>query len=268
MIKLLLVILTTINISACAAINTAAVVAGKDPFADAHIAKSLVLNRPENQLPLPKQGPIVVAVYSFPDKTGQRADMATVASFSTAVTQGADAFLIKALTDVGNGQWFRVIERVAMDDLVKERQVIRSTREIYQGKNAQPVDPLLFAGILIEGGIIGYDSNTQTGGLGARWLGINGSTQWRQDTVTINLRAVSVSNGEVLVNVTVSKSIMSYMDDVGILKFLDAGTRALEGEIGSAINESRNIAITSAIETGVVELVRQGQRKGLWQYAN
>jgi curli production assembly/transport component CsgG len=121
--------------------------------------------------------------------------------------------------------------------------------------------------MIIEGGIIGYDSNTQTGGLGARYFGIGGSTQWRQDTVTINLRAVSVSSGEVLVNITVTKTIMSYMDQAGVLRFLESGTRALEAEIGAALNESRNRAIQTAIEAGVIEMIREGARRGHWDFA-
>jgi curli production assembly/transport component CsgG len=254
------------SLSGCATMNSAAVMAGKDPWQDSKIQGPVTLHREQNKLPAPRNGPITVAVYNFQDRTGQRMDQPNVASFSSAVTQGADAYLIKTLSEVGGGKWFRVIERVGMENLVKERQVIRQMREIYQGRDAKPVDPLLFAGMIIEGGIIGYDSNTQTGGAGARWLGISGSTQWRQDTVVVNLRAVNVNNGEIIVNVTVTKSILSYQDGVGMLKFLDAGTKALEAELGTAINESRNIAIVSAIETGVVEMIRQGEHKGYWQF--
>lgn len=225
------------------------------------------LDRPENQVPAPRNGPITVAVYSFQDRTGQRRDVPNVASFSSAVTQGADAYLIRALGQVGNRRWFRVVERVGVENLIKERQIIRQMRELYQGNNAQPVSPLLFAGMIIEGGIIGYDSNTQTGGLGARYFGIGASTQWRQDTVTINLRAVSVSSGEVLVNVTVTKTIMSYLDQAGVLRFIDSGTRALEAEIGAALNESRNRAIQMAIEAGVIEMIMDGARRGHWDFA-
>ena len=48
--------------------------------------------------------PIPIAVYSFTDRTGQRKSMQTVSSFSTAVTQGADAYVVKTLHDVGNGK--------------------------------------------------------------------------------------------------------------------------------------------------------------------
>lgn len=241
-------------------------------YADIDISKAPQLSRskllatPENQLAPPRGGAITVAVYNFQDKTGQRKDIPGVASFSSAVTQGAEAYLMQALTEVGNRRWFRVIERVGIESLIKERQLIRQMRELYQGAAAQPVPPLLFAGLLMEGGIIGYDSNTQTGGIGARFLGIGASTQYRQDTVTINLRAVSTSSGEVLVNVTITKSIMSYMDNAGVLRFVDAGTKALEAEVGASINESRNQAIQLAIDAAVIELIREGERKGHWDF--
>ena len=150
-------------------------------------------------IPAPASGkPVSVAVYSFQDKTGQRRPMANIASLSTAVTQGAEAFLIKALQDVGRGQWFDVVERVGIDNLTKERTIIRQMREAYEGPNAKPLMPMQFAGLIIEGGVIGYDSSTKSGGVGARWLGIGAQTQYSEDIVTVSLRAVSVQTGKVL----------------------------------------------------------------------
>ena len=142
--------------------------------------------------------PLSVAVYSFQDKTGQRRPQSNVASLSTAVTQGAEVFLIKALQDVGGGKWFDVVERVGIDNLTKERLIIRQMREAYEGKNAQQLPPMQFAGIIMEGGIIGYDSSTESGGAAYQWLGVGPQTQYSKDTVTISLRAVSVATGKVL----------------------------------------------------------------------
>src|SRR3546814_10981578 len=113
---------------------------------------------------------------------------------SRAVTQGATSILVKALQEAGNHGWFTVIERERLDNLLRERAVIREMRAAYLGEktlNRQALPPLLFAGILLEGGIIGYDRNTQSGGLGARFLGLGGSTQYREDTVTVSLRALT-----------------------------------------------------------------------------
>lgn len=218
------------------------------------------------RVPAPAGPPITVAVYGFKDLTGQRKNSATLSLFSTAVTQGADAYLIKSLQDVGNRQWFTVVERVGLDNLLKERQMIRQTREIYDGANAKPLPPMTLAGVLIEGGIIDYNTNTQTGGLGARWLGIGPYTQYTQDLVVINLRLVSVQTGEVLTTVTVEKNLLSTQDGVTGLRFFNQQTRAFEFDGSTTYNEPGNYALRSAIETAVVELIRRGERQGLWQY--
>ena len=215
----------------------------------------------------PLDGPkITIAVYSFTDKTGQRKPNDKFSSLSSAVTQGAESWVIQALQEVGNGTWFQVVERVGLDNLVKERQLIRSTREQYEGEEATVLKPLLFAGLLIEGAVVGYDSNVVSGGSGARYLGIGATTQYRVDTVTISMRIVSVSTGEVLSSVTVQKNIASHATGVDVFKFLDMGTKALEIETGMAINEPVNYAVRSAVEQSIVELVEQGERRGLWQY--
>jgi curli production assembly/transport component CsgG len=144
--------------------------------------------------------------------------------------------------------------------------MIRQMREQYQGKEAKPLPPMVFAGIIIEGGIIGYDSNTLTGGSGVRLLGIGTQTQYQSDTVTVNLRTVSVASGEVLTSVTVTKTVLSYMDKAGVLKFVDSGTQAIEAEIGASINESINKATNLAIQAAVVGTIREGARKGHWSF--
>jgi curli production assembly/transport component CsgG len=215
----------------------------------------------------PLDGPkITIAVYSFTDKTGQRKPNDKFSSLSSAVTQGAESWVIQALQEVGDGTWFQVVERVGLDNLVKERQLIRSTREQYEGEEAQVLKPLLFAGLLIEGAVVGYDSNVVSGGSGARYLGIGATTQYRVDTVTIAMRIVSVSTGEVLLSVTVQKDIASHASGVDVFKFLDLGTKALEVESGMAINEPVNYAVRAAVEQSIVELVEQGEQRSLWNY--
>jgi curli production assembly/transport component CsgG len=218
-------------------------------------------------IPGPATGkPISVAVYSFQDKTGQRRPQANIASLSTAVTQGAETFLIQALQNVGKGQWFDVVERVGIDNLTKERLIIRQMREAYEGKDAKPLMPMQFAGIILEGGIVGYDQSTTSGGIGQRIFGIGKQTQWSTDTVTVSLRAVSVNTGKVLATVTVQKTILSSADSVSALRFFDAGTKAFEAEAGLTINEPGTYAVKATVEMAVVELVKEGQRKGIWDY--
>ena len=220
-----------------------------------------------DSIPSPAAGkPVSVAVYSFNDKTGQRRPQANVASLSSAVTQGAETFLIQALQGVGQGQWFEVVERVGIDNLTKERLIIRQMREAYEGNNARPLMPMQFAGMIIEGGIVGYDTTVNSGGAGMRIFGIGRQTQWSQDTVTVSVRAVSVNTGKVLAVVTVQKTILSTADSATALKFFDAGTQAFEAEAGLTINEPGTYAVKAAIEMAVVELIKEGQRKSIWDF--
>ena len=211
--------------------------------------------------------PITIAVYNFSDKTGQRKPNDTVAVLSSAVTQGAEVFLIKALQDAGKGKWFQVIERVGLDNLVKERQLIRSQRETYEGKEAKPLSPLLVAGVMIEGGIIGYDSNIASGGAGAAMLGIGATVQYRTDVVTVVMRLISVSTGEVLVTSGATKTILSAGVSGNVMKFIDQNTMSIQLESGYNMNEQSTYAVRLATEEAVADLIKQGAAKKLWAFA-
>ncbi len=202
------------------------------------------------------------------DLTGQRKPSTKFSQLSTAVTQGSDAFVISALKSVSNGDWFQVVERNGLDNLVKERQLIRSTRDLYDGeaKIENVLKPMLFAGLLIEGGIVGYDSNTSSGGAGARYFGIGISDQYRVDQVTVAMRIVSVQSGEILLTTNVTKTIASHSTGGDVFRFLDMGTKALEIETGVAINEPVNYAIRTAIEFAVLELINSGEKQGFWKF--
>ncbi len=220
-----------------------------------------------NQLPAP-QRPVAIAVYGFTDQTGQFKPSDTGQTLSRAVTQGASSMLVKALQDAGNRNWFTVVERERLDNLLRERQIIGEMRKRYLGE--QEVDPnalpaLLFAGVLLEGGIVGYDTNTVTGGAGAAFLGIGARTEYRQDTVTVYLRAVSVRTGEVLANVTASKTIASQAIGANAFKFV-AFRELLEAEAGITSNEPDQVALQQAIEKAVYGLVLEGVELDLWRF--
>ena len=210
----------------------------------------------------------VVTVYNFLDKTGQRKSVENIASFSTAVTQGGVEMVIDALKTAGDGTWFRVVERNGIDALIRERQIIRSARQEYAsatGDDPKGIQPLLFAGMIIEGGIIGYDTNIKTGGTGARTLGIGYARQYRQDVVTISMRAVSVLTGEVLLNVQTRKTLLSYGSGGDVFRFIEQGTQLIEIEDGVGNNESVTYATRTAIEAAVLELIYQGHHRGFWK---
>ena len=258
--RYLVILLMAIIVSGCA--TTRAMTGPDKPM----VSKNL-MQKEFDVLPAPNGKKVSVAVYSFADKTGQRKPSANIAQLSTAVTQGADAFLIKALQDVGKGHWFDVVERVGLDSLTKERQLIRQMREAYEGDKAKPLSPMMFAGMILEGGIVGYDSSVKSGGSAYRMLGIGPQTQYSEDIVTISLRAVSVNTGKVLVSVTVQKTIYSAADSLAILKFVKDGTQAFEFESGLTINEPGTLAVKAAVEAAVVELIKEGERKGVWEYS-
>ncbi|GMM93496.1 CsgG/HfaB family protein [Qipengyuania sp. MTN3-11] len=222
-----------------------------------------------NGLPAPERQ-VAIAVYGFTDQTGQFKPTEAGQTLSRAVTQGASSMLVKALQEAGQRSWFTVVERERLDNLLKERQIISEMRKRYLGEeetdpNALPA--LLFAGVLLEGGIVGYDTNTVTGGAGAAFLGIGARTEYRQDTVTVYLRAVSVRTGEVLTNVTASKTIASQAIGASAFRFV-AFKELLEAEAGITANEPDQVALQQAIEKAVYGLIMEGVELDLWRFAD
>ena len=235
--------------------------------ADPYIEGTTTIERLRELPDLDNQPMITIAVYQFTDQTGQRKPNPNFSQLSTAVTQGPDGWVIMALKAVSDGDWFKVVERKGLGNLVKERQLIRSTRELYDGEAQADnvLKPLVFAGLIIEGGIVGYDSNVASGGVGARYFGIGINEMYRTDQVTVSLRVVAVQTGEILLSVSASKTIASYSQGGDIFRFLDLGTKAIEFESGNATNEPVNYAIRTTIEHAVLQMVYEGVNKKLWK---
>tara|TARA_Y100001973_G_scaffold102110_1_gene166528 strand:- start:2708 stop:3550 length:843 start_codon:yes stop_codon:yes gene_type:complete len=227
-------------------------------------SKSAFVNEPITdrikQVKAPNVRP-VVAVYKFQDLTGQRKSIDGYASFSSAITQAPETYLIRALKQ---SNFFRVVERYGIDHIVRERQIIRSTREKFEDETEQL--PLLFAGLIIEGGVVDYNTNLLTGGIGARYLGIGNSKQYREDTVVVSIRVVSVSTGEILLETLTTKTILSVGLSNDLFRYIADGTKLVEFETGNAMNESKSIALQSAIEIAIVNIIEQGIEKGFWTY--
>ncbi len=220
-------------------------------------------------LPPPEQR-IVVAVYDFPDMTGQYKESTNVQLLSRAVTQGGAPMLIEALQDAGNRHWFEVLDRSRLNDVLKERQIVTEMRRIYRDEtqvSASVLPPMSHAAIIIEGGIVGYDSNTHTGGIGAKYLGIGADLKWQQDTVTVTLRAVSTYTSEVLASVTVQKTIGSVALQGNVFRYVTLDS-ILEGEAGVTSNEPRQIATRQAIEKAVTSLIVAGAELKIWDFAD
>lgn len=259
-IKNILFILTALLLTGCGAYFN-------QPFGpqEARIGETSQRTQSLRSLPDPAER-IVVGVYNFKDQTGQYKNIEAGSTFSTAITQGATTILVKALED---SKWFRPIERENLNNLLTERNIIEKTRDQYaraDGRQPQRLNPLLFAGVLMEGGVISYDSNILTGGLGARYFGVGGSTQYRQDRITVYLRAISTTTGEVLKTVYVSKTILSQAIDVGLFRYVNF-KRLLEAETGYTKNEPTQMAVQEAIEKAVEMLIVEGIDANLWSTA-
>ncbi|MAZ71962.1 MAG: hypothetical protein CMC70_02335 [Flavobacteriaceae bacterium] len=227
----------------------------------ARIGETSSVYKDLKNLPLPDQ-PVIVGVYNFKDLTGQYKNTENGSTFSTAIPQGATTMLLKALDD---SKWFTTIERENIGNLINERNIIVDTRSEYEknNSNAPNISPLLFAGILLEGGVVSYDTNIVTGGLGARYFGIGGSTQYRQDRITVYLRAVSTKSGKILKNVYVSKTILSQALDASLFRYINF-QRLLEVETGITKNEPTQMALKEAIEKAVITLILEGIEAKLW----
>ena len=263
----LAVALLSCLVGACGMNQKTEAIQGDMPFVEGTPTKTLLQEIPK-LIGVPTDGDgnpvkITVAIYKFPDVTGQRKQT----GLSTAVSQGADVWVIQALMAVSNGSWFTVVERASLENVIKERQLIRSTRELYDGATGvDSLQPMLFAGLLLEGGIVGYDTNTTSGGAGMRYFGLGVGEEYRTDQVTVSLRLIGVQTGEILLTVQVSKTIASTSNGADVFRFLDLGTKALEIESGNATNEPVNYAIRTAIEYAVLQMVYDGKELGLWEW--
>ena len=229
----------------------------------ARIGETTSFNRDLKRLPKAKD-PMIVGVYKFRDQTGQYKPQEIGSSWSTAVSQGGTSMLIQALED---SQWFVPLERENIGNLLNERKIIRSSKMQYakEGeKQKQLIRPLLFAGLILEGGILSYDANIITGGAGLRYFGTGGGGQYRQDRVTVSLRAISTTSGKIIKSVYTSKTILSQSVDVGVFRFVSF-KRLLEFETGITYNEPADMAVREAIEKAVYSLIMEGLIDGLWE---
>ena len=222
---------------------------------NAALSPTTGITRDLTHLPRPKAR-IPVAIYGFRDQTGQF-KTSPESSYSTLVTQGAASILVKALEDSG---WFTPVEREGLQNLLTERRIVRAIESpTDKGRTVIILPNMLPASLIIEGGVIAYESNVRTGGKGASYLGIGASTQYRVDQVTVGLRSVDVRTGQILNAVSVTKTLYSYQFSASIYKFTSF-QHLLQGETGYATNEPAQLAVREAIEAAVVHLTVNGIR--------
>jgi curli production assembly/transport component CsgG len=222
---------------------------------NAVLTPSSKITRDLLRLPLPKAR-ITVAVYSLRDQTGQYKPSPD-SSYSNSVTQGAASMLVKALKDSG---WYLPVEREGLQNLLTERKVVRAIESATEkGKPSIDLPSLLPASLIVEGGVIAYESNVRTGGKGANYLGIGANSSYRVDQVTVSLRLVDTRTGQILGVVTVTKTIYSYQLSTSIYAFVSF-QRLLQGETGFTSNEPIQLGVRQALEAAVIQLTLQGVR--------
>lgn len=257
--KVCLVVGAAVTLSACATLQKPAGVSNQATLTPA-TPSAIDLSH----LPPPKK-PIVAAVYGFRDETGQYKP-APDSAFSTEVTQGAASMLIAALKHSG---WYIPVEREDLQSLLTERRVLRAVdnSEARDGEHPTPVQNLLPATVMLDGGIVAYDSNVRTGGIGAAFLGIGLSTQYSVDQVTVDLRAVNVETGVVMASVSTTKTIYSYEVHPSYFRFVNFYDLA-QAEGGITHNEPSQLAVKEAIDAAVMNLTVEGIKDNYWQLKN
>lgn len=260
--KLLIFVLLFLPLTACSPEE----LYQNDYVKEAHITDRTRAGQILEKLPAASEK-TTVSLYDFQDMTGQFKNNEKYSEFSSAVTKGGLSILTKALLDAGNKGWFTVTERGGLKDLLQERQIIKVMRNEYAPDGTKPPElpPLIYSGMMLQGGIIGYDSNVITGGAGALYLGIGANTRYARDVVTVYLRVVSVQTGEVVLSVTSSKTIFSTSVDSNVLKYITFD-RLLQAEAGFSLNEPVQLATRQAIETAVYSIVMEGAIQGMWDF--
>ena len=208
-----------------------------------------------NRLPPPRQK-IPVAVYGFRDQTGQFKPSPESLN-SSQVSQGVSSVLVKALRDSG---WYMPVEREGLQNLLTERRIIRAIE--VPGEKGKPLidlPNLTPASLVVEGGVIAYESNVRTGGKGANYLGIGSSNKYSVDQVTVGLRMIDIRNGQILNTVSVTKTIFSYAFGANHYAYVSY-QKLLQAEIGYTTNEPAQLAVRQAVESAVIHLTVQGIR--------
>ncbi len=223
--------------------------------ANAKLTPTTQITRDLTRLPRPAVK-VPVAVYGFRDQTGQF-KAGPDSAYSTLVTQGAASILVKALEDSG---WYMPVEREGLQNLLTERRIVRAIESpTDKGKPVVNLPNMTPASLIIEGGVIAYESNVRTGGKGASYLGIGSNTQYRVDQVTVGLRAVDVRTGQVVGTVSVTKTIYSTQFSANVYKYI-AYQALLQAETGYTVNEPAQLAVREAVESAVLHLTAFGIR--------
>ena len=80
------------------------------------------------------------------------------------------------------------------------------------------------------------------------------------------MRAILVQTGEVMVNCTVSKTVLSAGVSRDVFRFIEMGTELVELETGYTENDAVGYATRAAIEEAVYTLIIKGLERELWDF--
>ncbi len=68
--------------------------------------------------------------------------------------------------------------------------------------------------------------------------------------------------------ILVTKTILSVGVSQDVFRFIELGTELVEVENGATKNESVTIALQKALETGVLQTIYEGEKRGYWETAS
>jgi curli production assembly/transport component CsgG len=225
------------------------------------------------QLPAPPRR-LTVAVYDFPDLTGQRrpTQIGSVSELSTAVSQGSSSVVIEALRLTGGGTWFNVLDRTRDADQVRERTILAATSP------NTPFAPLPPAEYILNGGVTAFERSVVANNTSAAFLGIGGNKSVVRNFVSVTLRLVRADTAEVIDSVTAYRSIDNNSEGVASRSRLPGGiypdsllskypspSDYLEADLSRSRAEMVQIATREAIEAALYELIGNAARGGLWE---
>ena len=66
--------------------------------------------------------------------------------------------------------------------------------------------------------------------------------------------------------ISTEKTIFSVRMNNNLFRFIDAGTNLLEVEAGYTENESVSYAVRKAIDQAILEMIKEGEKEGLWEF--
>jgi len=195
-----------------------------------------------------------VSIFEFKDYTGKYQGALNGQSvYSKVVTQDPESVLIAKLLA---SDWFNVLERTVLKNILTERKLSELS-------NKEKLSKLEYSRYALAGGIIDYESNTLTGGLGAKYFGIGGSTEYRADQMTISLRLIDIETGSILSSTVLTDQVYSYGLSLGVFQFVSY-KKLLEAEGGFTRNEPKILVLNSLLEESVKQLIQDSIELGIF----